>query len=194
MSSVDFRMGLKARLKVVAMVSWIAVSGAYAGAPDMGFEGSWLLTQRISLSGTDYLDGVPAQVTITAKGEKFEIERKLPGGNGTFANLASNYLRDEANTVTPDGLSRRSARIERTPGGRKFTETVHLDSLSGDSHRMIIYTWVLSEDGKTLTLIRADKNSTTGEEWTMRGSYVRKDSPVSSRVSGRRQPGDKDTS
>jgi hypothetical protein len=154
----------------------LATTAVYADAPRGEFAGKWVLQNRQTLSGVDYANGVPDEITIATKDGAMDIERVSGAGAGGSETARVTYVNEQPTESVTAAHHKRIGSIAWDDNHRGFIETVRI---SGDGKGELLsrntYTWKLVEGGKALTLVRESENVSTGEKWSMRGSYGRQE-------------------
>lgn len=149
----------------------LLLGAAVSNAQQVDFSGTWLLQKRTSISGNDYVNGMPDKIYITQKADSIIIRKQTVGQNGkdTLYTEAAAVGRTSLLMVSPERL--RKISLQWAANGPEFTEIVQYENGSSQQvNRKITYTWKLSDE-KTLTLDRLDENLVTGEVWSMEGIF-----------------------
>jgi len=142
------------------------------------FSGTWMQTERNSLSGKDYANGLPSKIKITQEQSRITIERtSLSGNTDSPATIEIEKLNIDGLPATSTTASKRikSSMIQFTAGKMGFTETSFLND---QNDKKVLFNtsevWSLSRDGKTLTVVRNFASASDPEDkWSMKGRYER---------------------
>ena len=153
--------------------------GALMGLSSYGqsFSGHWTLQQRTSLSGIDYGNGVPKDVTMNQGADSITITRITAMGQNPDVTATETISENGAvNQKTTSTNRNKTAVFTWTEPNKSFNEKTTLSSVGNpsDLNLQIDETWSLSPDGNTLTLVKDFKNlKNSSDMWSQKGVYTR---------------------
>jgi hypothetical protein len=147
--------------------------GSIIMGQQLNFSGTWILEQRISVSGNNYVNGMPSNIYIDHNADSIIIRKKTVDQNGkdTFY-IESFPITGTISFVISSDIIKKIV-LQWAAKEDQFTQIVNYEnSKSKKVDRTITYSWKLTD--KNLTLDRLDENRVTGEVWSMKGIYRRK--------------------
>ena len=160
--------------KYLTLILLIASTTAFAQKTN--FSGVWTLSERQSLSGMDYGNGVPSKITIQQETNNIKIETITAGQNGDVTATETVPLNGtEATSETPSHRSRKSS-LAWTSDKNELIETSAFSTPENKDTpaNKVKLTYSLSADGKTLTLIKEFVSVTdANDKWSMKGTYTK---------------------
>src|ERR1700733_2836609 len=174
----------------------VVMSGAFyfstaasALAQTVDFSGAWALKERTSLSGQDFVNGVPKNIVVTERADAIVIERVLITGSDGSENQFAETLAFSGKIFERVTFGKRQARaaIKRLEDPRSLAEIIEysLPDNYQDHEFTGTETWQLSKDNKTLTVVVSNKyEKEPGKNWSMRGVYERVVKPEASAGKG----------
>ncbi|MFI5140210.1 MAG: hypothetical protein ACHQIM_20485 [Sphingobacteriales bacterium] len=154
-------------------LSFLAVLlGATTFAQKADFSGIWILQEKTLIAGPDYANGVPKKITINQTKDSITITRVSQGENNDEITIVTAALNGEPIVMVTRPTRKRSTIVWLNADKKEFTETA---AFTNDGEQKpdlkIIYTWSLTDEGNTITLLREDEDFSNGEKFQMKGLY-----------------------
>jgi hypothetical protein len=142
------------------------------------FSGNWVLKEKSNLFGTDYANAIPVQINMTQSAMEIVLTRTEIGA--------------DENTDGPSSTEKLTLTIgksttSKTLDGRKLITFViaeqetltEMEVVTLPSDDKVAFNikevYSLSDDGKTLTLVKTFENALdTNDKWSTRGIYQKR--------------------
>jgi hypothetical protein len=155
------------------ILSFTLLNGFSGWSQKVNFSGKWILKDQHRISGNLYDNGVPKQMNIIQESDSMIIERVTMNQNQKDVRSVETIRFDGKlnNTVTPS-KRKKTVMIKWSNDGQDFVETSIYNSAVDESKVdfKITDTWTLSNNGKTLTMMRVNE-SNIGESWASKAIY-----------------------
>lgn len=156
----------------ITLLFILTASLALAQKPDL--TGKWNLTTHVSLSGKDYIGGVPNQLTIQQSSSEISIQTVTPTAKGDATAIETIPLNGEVAISKTPGLRKKTSFIKWADDQKSFTKFSEL-SLPNDEARLDYKTtevYNLSADKTTLTIVKTFESATDpNDKWSQKGTY-----------------------
>ncbi|HEY4325141.1 MAG TPA: hypothetical protein VGN20_14185 [Mucilaginibacter sp.] len=161
----------KASLFITALI--LFTTTAFAQQP--AFSGTWTLKEKTNLSGTDYGNAVPAQIKLDQSATELIITRTEVGPDEDSHGMSSTEklpLETGKGTVGTTADQRKII-SKAIINGKVLTEIKTISQPNSENTAIRTKeTSTLSDDGKTLTLVKEFTNLTeANDKWTSKGTY-----------------------
>jgi thioredoxin-related protein len=141
-------------------------------AQNANLSGIWVLKQRQVLSGPDYANGIPKQMTIAFSQDSLSLSRIYDGGSDKDNIVSESLALDGSPTEVLRTISRRKSLYKKGSDANEFSvEVTFRDIKTGQrTNADYVENWKVSESGKELTI---EKNATgaDGSNWGVKGVY-----------------------
>jgi hypothetical protein len=149
-----------------------AVFALNAQAQQTDFSGIWLLKNRTTILGIDYINGSPKQMTITQKGTNIIIDKITAAGQAPDINSTDIPGTKEKpfQTTTPSGR-KKLIRMEWDADGKGFTEISDFYSADDNTKLEMTYTDTIKMEDEKLIFDRKAVNLSNGETWESKSIY-----------------------
>jgi thioredoxin-related protein len=154
------------KLKLLIIISTLLL-GFSAKAQKDKFSGTWFLQQRTIISGPDYINGVPKQISIKILADSISIGTISENEKGDYTITELTSLDGKPVTMMRPGNIKRSSTSQWIEDRKSLKKVISYYKKDNDTE--VEYTttevWKLSADGDTLTLLRTQNkgDSTKGE-------------------------------
>src|SRR5688572_13481469 len=167
------------QVRSLILLSALFVCGA-AAAESPVFSGTWVMQERKSLSGPDYGNVMPKQITVRQSAQEMVMEMTGLDETGKEATTTRTVQFDTpTETRTPSGR-KKVAQLQWQAGqsALMFMTRFSVAGKDDELQSTVTDTWTLADDGATLIIVKAEqstKNSNSPDEnWSMRGEYALK--------------------
>jgi len=138
------------------------------------FSGNWRRTERISLSGNDYSNGVPIQLQVKQTADSIAISRVTELSESETSTVQESVPLSGKAVAVKVADKQKLASIKWDKTTNSFTETgVYSDPQQPDKP---LYktseVWTLSADGNTLSIVKTFASTAdANDQWSMKGVY-----------------------
>lgn len=138
------------------------------------YTGFWRLEKRVSLSGTNYDNGIPEQIKVRQYKDSAEIVMIILRQNGM--DTVHYFIKMDGipfETISSSGKLKKVS-IEWLESNRGFNETaVFTDGNEVKPHHIATSRWRLIDGGKSFEVTKEVKYANSDENWSMTGVYGR---------------------
>lgn len=148
---------------------------SFAQAQIPALTGIWNQTEKTQLSGTEYANAIPVKLQYTIADKELSLTRtEVSPDEHTLGTVSTEkLLLEKGKAVTGQTTDRRTLITATDWNGQILTETKTI-SQSGktDVQYRIKEVSTISQDGKTLTLVKEFENlGDTTDKWQVKGIY-----------------------
>ncbi len=156
-------------------ILFLVFASLSASAQNVDFSGTWILSKQISLSGDNYLNGVPKKIIITQSLDSIIIVKISVGENKDDSVIQALMFNGEPRVTITELKNNRSSVLKWSGDEKSFIETSNItapvhDQLKSTSE----FNWSLSENKTNIILIRNYLDHLSGETYSMKGVYDKK--------------------
>ncbi|WP_276485749.1 hypothetical protein [Paraflavitalea pollutisoli] len=161
-------------MKMFCFLTGILISCAcYA---QEGVKGTWVMKTKEVVTGPDYENGIPTQVSFKQEGDSLIIESVFIENNAEVNNRQAVLMNGQPATKTGAASGRKYVRSIKWNADKKglvFTTVIYVPENPTEVDLTRIETITVSPDGKELTLNKKSVE-TKAENWESKAVYVRK--------------------
>ena len=137
-----------------------------------GINGTYVLQQKEMVSGTEYLNAIAKQITITKTKDSLIIERITPGGGGNDVASREALSLDGKNLVRTTSTNRRRTSLLTVDKAGKLLKLITIISYPekpDEAEYKNTEEWAFGDDG-TLTIVKTS-DATATDDWTIRAVF-----------------------
>lgn len=141
-------------------------------AQTANFSGTWILKERISVSGLDYDNGLPTRLKVDQRNDSIIIERLNINGSGNeYTIIESMSLDGEPTVISRPGNRKRTSAVKWSDDQHSLIETVNYYKPLSKSEIDFTFTerWIF--DRSNHVTIEKNQQGPSGDKWAMKGIY-----------------------